>query len=135
MTLAEAIRKGIPLIPHMKGSAFHFDASGRDWAEGHAHRKPILGADALGTALVGMVGDPARAVERVYDGPEGSPLSILRRLYPRLWQIREQCPECKAKSAWSSPVPLILVDIVWHVQDDHGWSREKVAQFLEERKI
>lgn len=134
MRLSEAIRKGIPLVPRTKGCAFRFDATGTEWAERRAHRRDLLGADAFGTALIGIANDAAKAVERVYEGPEGSPLLILNRLYPFLYTERTQCPECaQRKGAWSSSPPELLVGVLWHLQDRHDWSREQVADYLEGR--
>ena len=136
MKLAEAIRAGIPLVPASKGSAFKFDATGHEWAQRKAHKKDLLGADALGTALIGMTGDAMKTVERVYDGPEGSPLTILRRLYPELWVDLESCPACTKMraSGWTTAPPRRLFSLICHLQDSHDWSRESVVAYLEGRK-
>jgi hypothetical protein len=131
--LSAAIRNGIDLVPHTKGQCFRFDASGEDWAGQEAHKKPLLGADALGTALVGLAGSAAAAVERTYEGARGAPLAVLKDLYPELWKKRDQCPVCKAKRDWSPPPPQMLIGILYHLQDKHEWTREQVAEYLEGR--
>jgi hypothetical protein len=127
LTLSRAILAGCPLVPATKSLTFRFDATGKEWAEHTAHRNSIIGADALGTALVGLTGDAAKAVERSYEGPDGSPVAVLERLYPVLTEQRLACPmpECKQLI---QPHPLI--SIMWHVQDQHRWTREQVASFL-----
>lgn len=133
MTLPEAIEKGIPLVPPARYLTFRFDASGAEWARHQAHTKPLLGADALGTALVGLAGDANRAIERAYMGSDRMPLPILFELYPELVTKRQQCPDCLRRHAWApGRPPLILVGLLRHLQDDHDYSREQVVKFLEE---
>lgn len=130
ITLSVAIRRGCPLVPATKNLCFRFDADGKDWSHHRAHLKPLLGCDALGTALVGLAGGPDAAIERVY-GSDRSPLTILYDLYPELVELRRQCPDCTRKASWSAPVPMMLAGLLWHLQDQHDYSREQVADFLE----
>jgi hypothetical protein len=131
MTLSQAIRKGCPLVPATKGLAFRFEADGKDWAARRAHHKALLGADAFGTALVGLAGDAGKAVERSFSHNNG-PLGVLYEMYPQLTQKKVQCPQCMRLAAWTFPAPTILSAVVWHLQDSHSWSREHVADYLEE---
>jgi len=131
VSLARAIRAGIPLVPTTDHLTFRFAADGREWAAHTAHKKPLLGADAMGTALVGLAGNAGKAVESAYDNPEHSPLAVLYRLYPELLEKRLQCPQCLMKKEWApGRPPLRLIAIIRHLQDDHSYSRQQVAQFL-----
>jgi len=131
LTLSRAILTGCPLVPATKSLTFRFDATGKEWAAHTAHRNPIIGADALGTALVGLTGDLAKAVERSYEGPDGSPVTVLERLYPVLVDQYLLCPVKGCDQLGTRTHPLI--SIMWHVQDQHDWSREQVASFLNSR--
>lgn len=127
--LSQAILRGCPLVPATKGLTFRFDATGKDWSHRRAHMKPLLGADAIGTALIGLAGDPGKAVERAFEYDNG-PLAIVYGLYPFLTTEKRQCPVCMGKRAWSHPPPLMLGSLLWHTQDVHSWTREQVADFL-----
>lgn len=129
--LSDAIRAGCPLVPPTNGLTFRFDASGKEWAARRAHTKPLLGADAIGTALIGLVGDTGKAIERAYDYDNG-PLAVIYGLYPHLTTEKRQCPACQAKSQWTSVPPIMLGSLLWHMTDVHSWTREQVADFLTE---
>lgn len=135
LTLAAAIRKGIPLVAGTNYMTFRFDATGKDWASHVAHKKILLGADALGTALVGITGNVAHAIERAYEGAEKSPLKILYDLFPELIEKKRQCPTCSASQRWTTgQPPMILVGLLRHIADQHDYTREQVADFLENLK-
>lgn len=131
LTLSAAILEGIPLVPETKHMTFRFDATGREWVRRTAHTKPLLGADALGTALVGLAGSADYAVERAFADIDRTPMQILFDLYPELTVQRMQCPVCARRPGWApGRPPLILVGLLRHLQDDHDYNREKVANFL-----
>jgi hypothetical protein len=134
LTLSRAILIGCPLVPATKHLTFRFECSGKDWAAHQAHRFPIVGADALGAALVGLVGDAAKAVERSFEGPDGSPLAVLERLYPALLEERTGCPS-PGCTVFAKNTGLRLLSVICHVQDAHGWSRQQVASFLNEQGL
>jgi hypothetical protein len=131
MTLSEAIRKGIPLVPATKFCALRFEADGKQWAKREAHEQPLVGADALGTALIGLAGDAAKAVERGYAHRNG-PLSVLFEFYPQLTTKMVQCPDCLRKANWApGKPPTILVGLLRHLTDVHDYTREQIADYLE----
>lgn len=132
LTLSRAILTGCPLVPATKGLTFRFDATGKEWAAHTAHRNAILGADALGTALAGLTGDLAKAVERSYEGPDGSPVAVLERLYPALVEQHLRCPESGCK-LFDAGTGAPLISVLWHVQDKHDWTRERCASWLNSR--
>jgi hypothetical protein len=116
-------------VPGCTRGYFSFDgATSEDWKNHVAHHHPVAAADALGTAIVGLAGDPVRAAEECYEGPYGGPHNLLTRFYPELSE-RVVCPVChNAKAVNLSP--LTMFNMLWHVQDTHGWTREQVAAWL-----
>ena len=131
MKLSEAIRRGIPSVPGGTRSYFTFaGATGSDYAQGIAHHMPLACADALGTAIVGLAGDPTRAAEECYEGPYGGPHGLLTRFYPELRERGQTCPVCHNATGMDLK-PLSLVGLVWHLQAVHGWRREQMAAWLQ----
>jgi hypothetical protein len=129
MKLSEAIERGIPFVPGGAHSYFRFvGATPHDYAERVAHHKPLHSADALGTAIVGMAGDPVRAAQDSYADPYFGPHTLITHLYPEL-KDRVACPVCHNPRAIDL-TPMTIVKMVWHVQDTHGWTREEVAAWL-----
>lgn len=128
MKISEAITKGIPFVPAGRRSYFTFvGATQDDYAEGVAHHKPLARADALGTAIVGLAGDPVRAAEECYEGPHGGPHGLLTTLFPDLTNA-VSCPVCHNAAG----EPFKLFNLLWHLQDRHGWNRQEVAGWLQE---
>lgn len=127
MKLSDAITEGIPSVPAGTRSYFNFvGATGKDYADGVAHHKPVAAADALGAAIVGLAGDAVRAAEECYEGPYGGPHGLLTHFYPEL-RDRATCPVCHNATTADA---LTLIGLLWHVQDTHGWTREQVAAWL-----
>ena len=130
MRLSEAIEKGIGLVPAGRSSYFVFEgATGEDYIRGVAHHRPLVCADVLGTALVGMAGDAIRAATDAYEGPHGGPHGLLTTLYPALRVRSGTCPVCHNAASLDGRRPMLFT-LIWHLQDAHRWSRAQVAGWL-----
>jgi hypothetical protein len=112
MTLSQAIRLGIELIP------------GEAQTRTHGNQKTT--ADALASAWVAQV------------GPENASLYTSRALakfFPEL--DREEGHECPLRGPYC-PKPLggnTLEAKIIHLHDEHGFNREQVADCLESRGL
>jgi len=47
----------------------------------------------------------------------------LRRIYPHLRVMDGSCPQCGAKHS--------LLRVIWHLNDEHHWTREQIADWIE----
>ena len=105
--LAKAIRLGAARRPQCFGS--YFDERG--------------GSCALGAAYDGMYELPRQAREPGEIVPRH-----LERLFTCLEDVVKRCPE-KAEGA-SCRKRLPLGAMIVHLNDDHGWTREQIAEWL-----
>jgi hypothetical protein len=106
--LAKAIRLGSARRPQCFGS--YFDERG--------------GSCALGAAYDGMYELPRQAREPGEIVPRH-----LERLFHCLEDIVKRCPE-KAEADVSCRKRLPLGAMIVHLNDDHSWTRERIAEWL-----
>lgn len=112
--LAKAIRLGAARRPQCFGS--YFDERG--------------GSCALGAAYDGMYEMPREAREPGEVVPRN-----LERLFHCLEDVVKRCPETAVESAPATETGhcrkrLPLGAMIVHLNDDHGWSREQIAEWL-----
>ena len=105
--LARAIRLGAARRPQCFGS--YFDERG--------------GSCALGAAYDGMYEMPREAREPGEIVPRN-----LERLFHCLEDVVKQCPERPGEVACRKRLPLGAMIV--HLNDDHGWTREQIAEWL-----
>jgi hypothetical protein len=115
MTLPAAIRAGLPHARHQGFETYQ------------TRRGRRIAACVLGTAHLGLHGRPyARGMP-----PIG--LALLAA-FPELdapWPTGTLRPcVCPVKAG---PVPVKLFHVVAHLNDDHRWTRERIADWLEAR--
>jgi len=106
--LAKAIRLGAARRPQCFGS--YFDERG--------------GSCALGAAYDGMYELPRQAREPGEIVPRN-----LERLFHCLEDVVKRCPE-KTEAAVQCKKRLPLGAMIVHLNDDHGWTREQIAEWL-----
>ena len=107
--LAKAIRLGAARRPQCFGS--YFDERG--------------GSCALGAAYDGMYELPRQAREPGEIVPRH-----LERLFHCLEDIVKRCPEKEAGAEVTCRKRLPLGAMIVHLNDDHGWTRERIAEWL-----
>ena len=107
--LAKAIRLGSARRPQCFGS--YFDERG--------------GSCALGAAYDGMYEMPREAREPGEIVPRN-----LERLFHCLEDVVKKCPEKIAAPEVQCRKKLPLGAMIVHLNDDHGWSREQIAEWL-----
>jgi hypothetical protein len=107
--LAKAIRLGSARRPQCFGS--YFDERG--------------GSCALGAAYDGMYEMPREAREPGEIVPRN-----LERLFHCLEDVVKKCPEKIDASEVQCRKRLPLGAMIVHLNDDHGWSREQIAEWL-----
>lgn len=100
MKLSEAIRLGAMLKPQA------FNSSGR---EGSCALRAAADASGLQDDLHSLL---------AYEG--------LKRRYPVLLRPVPACPVCWC---WGTEDAHVL-DIVWHLNDSHRWTRERIADWV-----
>ena len=105
--LAKAIRLGAARRPQCFGS--YFDERG--------------GSCALGAAYDGMYELPRQAREPGEIVPRH-----LERLFTCLEDVVKRCPEKAEGAACRKRLPLGAMIV--HLNDDHGWTREQIAEWL-----
>ena len=105
--LAKAIRLGAARRPQCFGS--YFDERG--------------GSCALGAAYDGMYELPRQAREPGEIVPRH-----LERLFHCLEDVVKRCPERIEGTACRKRLPLGAMIV--HLNDDHGWTREQIAEWL-----
>lgn len=105
--LAKAIRLGAARRPQCFGS--YFDERG--------------GSCALGAAYDGMYELPRQAREPGEIVPRH-----LERLFHCLEDVVKRCPERIEGAACRKRLPLGAMIV--HLNDDHGWTREQIAEWL-----
>jgi hypothetical protein len=106
--LARAIRLGAARRPQCFGS--YFDERG--------------GSCALGAAYDGMYELPRQEKEQGEIIPRH-----LERLFHCLEDVVKRCPEMSA-AAQACRKRLPLGAMIVHLNDDHGWTREQIAEWL-----
>lgn len=104
LKLSEAIRLGAMLKPQAFGKAFVFVKFGE------------LGSCALGAAEDAINGP-------IYEASDGGAKQL--EVYERysLNKQRRDCPSCDR--------PGRLSDVIVHLNDDHQWTRERIADWVE----
>jgi hypothetical protein len=107
--LAKAIRLGAARRPQCFGS--YFDERG--------------GSCALGAAYDGMYEMPREAREPGEVVPRN-----LERLFHCLEDVVKQCPEKAEAAEANCRKRLPLGAMIVHLNDDHGWTREHIAEWL-----
>jgi hypothetical protein len=125
MTLPDAIRKGAEQIPgQARWTWFEFDSEGR-----------AVSACAMAAAYAGIYGAPTR---EEWEG-EGSRM-VCRLLNLAEFQARRRgqgCPACpNYGSTESEDRPLYsegLSLVLSHLNDEHHWTREEIADWLDAR--
>jgi len=104
-TLSQAIRLGATFRPQCRGTLL--DSHGRTCA--------------LGAAVEAIKGD-------VSESHLGE--SALAERFGLAMRGQERCPVCDEK-----PVAGSICDVVAHLNDDHEWTREAIADWLEGRGL
>lgn len=106
MKLSEAMRLGAMLRP-----------------QGYGFYQTLGGSCAYGAAMEAC-GIPAGVQNGISDEP-------LRTLFPISRRVATQCPACTA-AEWAACGDDRTVDgIVPHLNDDHRWTREQIAAWVE----
>ena len=107
--LAKAIRLGAARRPQCFGS--YFDDRG--------------GSCALGAAYDGMYELPKQEKEQGEIVPRH-----LERLFHCLEDVVKRCPERAVGEEIACRKKLPLGSMIVHLNDDHGWTREQIAEWL-----
>ena len=107
--LAQAIRLGAARRPQCFGS--YFDERG--------------GSCALGAAYDGMYELPRQEKEQGEIVPRH-----LERLFHCLEDVVKRCPETGETADVHCKKRLPLGAMIVHLNDDHGWTREQIAEWL-----
>lgn len=102
--LSEAIREGVKLRPPA-------DDLFKTLPDGS------LGSCALGAAYEAITGDTAREFDAVY--------RFIESMFTYASLQQAECPEGCGGS-------LFLESVIIHLNDDHEWTRERIADFVEE---
>jgi hypothetical protein len=108
MRLSDAMREGAKIRPKGLGDLF---VDGKSCALGAA-------AEGNGMSLHGIWGDLW--------------LNIMET-WPELDQPDQECPYVKCAAMRSYSVTT-LADVVIHLNDEHGWTRERIADWLDGRE-
>lgn len=109
-TLSHLIREGATLAPQCYGTLFYFRA-----VDSGAY--PFDGLSAMGAAHMAYE-------SRKTLNPKNIPK--LSRFLPGAYERGSQCPECQTNNFDGS-----IVYTVTHLNDDHRWTRERIADWLE----
>lgn len=108
-SFSEAIREGAKLHPQGNGELM---------VNGYTC--------AIGAGLV-AIGGPFLAYAVMDSSGDGSAAEVW---YPYLSGPTPLCPErCEDIAAWDTSYELM--DMLWHLNDDHEWTREAIADWLE----
>jgi len=123
--LSDAILAGCALIP--EGPEYFFTAShGMAWI-GRPEDGPVPAcADAMGTALIARAGSWERLNARLA-AKRLSVVDALEVCWPWLKDTALQMCECPPRHDWMMALA--------HVQDQHGWRREQVGEWLRSRGL
>lgn len=117
MKLSEAIRIGAQLRPQTDGRLFHRNDSGQVTS-------CALGAGFEGAGL--LKGDDAVMIPEVDQSLLLSSFDGLEDFATTAWRRRPNypCPECEDRES-------TIDDLITHLNDDDGWTREQIADHLE----
>lgn len=114
MKLSEAIRKGIKVRPEQTFEKY-FD-------------ERIEASCGMGAALEGFSGIKRDSEEDIYKYLERPEVLLLRealRSKLRRWVCPEKCGESKV------PLDICPGFLIIHLNDDHFWTREQIADYAE----
>lgn len=68
-------------------------------------------------------------------GVERSIRQILEEAFPQLKDAKTSCPRMRIHGVCSFPEDLSVFDVVIHLNDSHRWSREQIADWIEEEAL
>lgn len=118
MALSAAITNGLDLVPPVIHHRRIFEFKGKD----------VIGADAIGTAICGLVGNAAEAAIASYQEPHFGPHNTACVAWPFL---HEWCPyNCPDPTCLPIRTSRRWYQMLSHLQDTHHWSRERIAEWL-----
>lgn len=118
-TLSSAIRLGATIHPQIYGNLFGWETVINTLE--HTRTFRITGTCALGAAAVAI----GKAPDSISAYQEADPYWDLQERFPMPHGAIRDCPEKECTIC--SPVTLIVT----HLNDEHQWSREKIADWLE----
>lgn len=126
LTLAEAIREGSTLTDPLRFEMISLPVA-QELSSGYALRGKFQ-ACALGAALCAVVG-PAQAYYASYE--QADIMTALRDLYPEILQTYALCPGPVCESTYYVKKGTTLENMIAHLNDRHGWTREAIADWLD----
>lgn len=120
LRLATAIRKGVEADgPQVRGTLFRVNRKGK-----------ITGCCALGAAMIGVgLVDPAGTYDP-YDDDAFDDGKLDRLITDGLKNVGS-CPVKGCKNLFHNTDGNTLIELVPHLNDEHKWSRERIAEWAE----
>ena len=114
MRLSEAIRLGAMLRPQAKGRLFH---------EG-------------GSCAIGAAYEALGLVKKLDDNLDtGCGVSrLMPTVYPWLTSLYRGCPHDEKCAEWSLSTAHTFHALIPHLNDDHSWTREQIADWVEQQE-
>lgn len=137
MKISEHIRAGAKLRPGGGGSFFTLCQSDN----------PFPGVFTVGSCALGALAESVKLVEgldtlttlKSITYADVSKIRVdtksLFALFPVLLEKNYYCPVCPSSENGEAVKPSMLDEIIVHINDEHRWSREAIADFLEEKGL
>ena len=118
--LSDAIRLGATIHPQIRDNLFDWELGWEETAE-RTRTFRVTGTCALGAAAVAI----GKAPESLTEFRDSDPYQDLTERFPEPHADMRDCPE---KGCQLHHTTTLLVT---HLNDDHQWTRERIADWLE----